>query len=352
MKKHKKSHSFEKTIFQCSMLLILFGMDCKAQNSSYEYVPIYDNAVWSVNTLKFMTHGDTVINKKTYLKVYLEEEDVAFEFDINKASYFCALRNDTATKRVYGVYKDTAEVVHVNKDGTTTRYYSDDTTEFLLYDFSLEVGDTISAAVFLDGEVPYGAGYPHSIVIYKFICTSISDSIMMLNDSSLRRRIYMDIVLPIGGNNQYWIESIGSTNGIFSSSAHSYIPYEFPSLRLLCYSVNDIQLIKFPEFDYDEFPDDCYCIGDIRNINEYNLIPEIKMYPNPVQDILTLEIAHANTVFPYRISLFDILGKELQCFEINDKQAKINLSHLNKGLYIIRITQSKNLVLYGKIIKN
>ena len=45
--------------------MLLFYLDsCKAQNSSYEYVPIYDNAVWSVNTLKFMTHGDTVIGKK------------------------------------------------------------------------------------------------------------------------------------------------------------------------------------------------------------------------------------------------------------------------------------------------
>ncbi len=351
MKKLKKSHSIEKTIFLYLILMILSGMQCKAQNDSSEYVPIPNNAVWSVNTLKFKTHGDTIINNKTYLKVYWEEEDVVFEFDINKVSYFCALRNDTATKRVYGVYKDTAEVVHVNKDGTTTRYYSDDTTEFLLYDFSLEVGDTISAGVFLDGEVPYGGGYPHSIVIYKFICTSLSDSLIMLNDSSLRKRIYMDIVLPIGENNQYWIESIGSTNGIFSSSAHSYIPYEFPSLRLLCYSVNDIPLIKFPEFDYDEFPDDCYCIGDIRNINEYILIPEIKMYPNPVHDILTLEIANINIVFPYRITLLDILGKELQWIDINDKQIKINLSYLNKGLYIIRINQSDNIVLYGKIIK-
>ena len=56
----------------------------------------------------------------------------------------------------------------------------------------------------------------------------------MLNDSSLRRRIYMDIVLPIGGNNQYWIESIGVQMD-FSSSAYSYIPYEFPSLRFLLF---------------------------------------------------------------------------------------------------------------------
>jgi len=69
-----------------------------AQNNNpadeYQYVPIPNNHIWSVNTMKFKTHGDTVINNKEYLKVYRDEKFVPSEFDMNSAKYYCALRND------------------------------------------------------------------------------------------------------------------------------------------------------------------------------------------------------------------------------------------------------------------
>jgi hypothetical protein len=68
------------------------------------YTLFPDNAIWSVNTVKYKTFGDTVINNPHYLKVYQQEKLQPFEFDINKANYFCAIRNDTVNKKVLGIY--------------------------------------------------------------------------------------------------------------------------------------------------------------------------------------------------------------------------------------------------------
>ncbi len=322
------------------IILIVWIGNAKAQTDTYEYVPVPDNAVWSVNTLKFKTFGDTIINDKSYLKVYWQTSKSPFEFDITKASYFCALRNDTVNKRVYGVYKEAVEVKHVKKYAVDS-YNSTDTTEFLLYDFSLKAGDTISAAVFFDysSQVLPDAD-PYQIIIYEFVCISTADSIITLNDNTVRRKITMNILnvyVANEANEQYWIEGIGSTNGLFSPTAYSYFVTCYAPRRLLCFSVNEELLISFPEFDYDSIPDDCYCIGDISNINEYSLTENILIFPNPVQDVLTVEIRDIDYLLPYRLAILDVLGKEIKHFNINDNKTTLNISDLSKGFYFLHI---------------
>jgi len=325
------------------LLFCLITVQLQAQQDTVAYIPIPDNAVWSINSLKFKTFGDTVINSKDYIKVYWQDESSPYEFDINKASYFCALRNDTAAKRVYGVYKEATEVVYVYRSGNTTKYNSTDTSEFLLYDFSLKVGDSVWAAAFFEYDSPY------KIMMYQYTSVLNSDSIIILNDSSYRKKIFMKIILPYEPDNQYWIEGIGSSNGIFTPATNLRLGTELPIRRLLCFAVNDEILIKFPEYDYDSIPDDCYSIGDISNIHEYGVDFNIKLYPNPVENIVTLEMLSTDIIFPYTITILDLLGKELQTVVTKDKQTNIDLTNLNKGLYIIKILKINK---FYKIIKN
>jgi hypothetical protein len=104
-------------------------------NDEYQYVPIPDNHIWSVNMFKYKTCGDTIINDKNYLKVYQQYEREPFDFDLSKAEYYCSLRNDTLNKRVYvvypynwpyGVYEYIAHYDYL------FLFYTTDTTEFLL----------------------------------------------------------------------------------------------------------------------------------------------------------------------------------------------------------------------------
>ena len=65
------------------------------------YHPITDGSVWSVSNEKYMTAGDTVLDGKTYLKIYRQVGDYPFEFSLEDAEYFAAIRNDAVGKKVY-----------------------------------------------------------------------------------------------------------------------------------------------------------------------------------------------------------------------------------------------------------
>lgn len=308
------------------LLFYLITIQLQAQQDTVAYIPIPDNALWSVNSLKFKTMGDTVINSKNYLKVYWQDENAPFEFDVKKASYCCAIRNDTAAKRVYGVYKEATEVVYKYKNGTSYKYNSTDTSEFLLYDFSLKTGDTVWAASFFD------TTFSSYIVVYQFVCVLNSDSSILLNDSSYRKKINMDINIYCGDNNQYWIEGIGSTNGFFTPA----IPpsgLEIQPRHLLCFAVNDEQLIQFPEYDYDTIPDDCYSIGNGSNINEIGSLSKFKLFPNPAQN--QLWISNEKEIIK-GLTIYDVVGKEVKRFSVNTTKTTLDVSDLVKGVYLVK----------------
>jgi len=76
-----------------------------------------------------------------------------------------------------------------------------------------------------------------------------------------------------------------------------------------------------------------------------NVKNKIKIYPNPATN--TLYIDNANTIFQYKI--FDCMGKLiLKNYSIYNE---INISHLNKGLYILKLQNGANFS-FHRFIKN
>ncbi|MDR1346575.1 MAG: hypothetical protein LBK03_07745, partial [Bacteroidales bacterium] len=215
----------------CLLLLILMLLfnapQATAQN--YEYVPFADNATWSINWRKYKTVGDTVIDNLHYLKVYGQVEDHPFNFDINEAHLATFIRNDTVNKRMYSLNLM-------------------DTTERLQYDFSMQVGDTITLTggyhdyyAIRVNEVSIVTGqnqYPYTLNVNNI------DSIITLADGSKRRQQLMHLIPTQGGGiqdirtvPQIWIEGIGGSTGLFLES-YQYIFWGvdggYP--RLLCYA--------------------------------------------------------------------------------------------------------------------
>jgi len=72
---------------------------------------------------------------------------------------------------------------------------------------------------------------------------------------------------------------------------------------------------------------------------------DLKVYPNPVSDILFIESENFNT-----IKLYDMLGREMLCKNGNDK-TEINISHLPNGIYIVAVFSEGKLMGNSKIIK-
>lgn len=76
-------------------------------------------------------------------------------------------------------------------------------------------------------------------------------------------------------------------------------------------------------------------------------IEDIRIYPNPVNEILNLE--HLRDVIIKRIIIFDLHGKELLLEEKNFFQ--IDVSNLNTGMYFISIESNIGKKLLNKFMK-
>ena len=81
-----------------------------------------------------------------------------------------------------------------------------------------------------------------------------------------------------------------------------------------------------------------------------NLSPEIKLYPNPANDMLVLQAG--NTVKNAHFQLFDVNGKIIEEGNIQNDITKINCSQWMPAMYLLKISNASN-SLFGtfKIIK-
>ena len=312
--------------------------DYVPESVPFPYTPFpTENAQWSVNNEKYALYGDTIINEKKYSKVYKQTADEAFEFDIDKAEYFCAIRNDVENKRVYGVYKKELPIKYHDNI-----YYTNRTSkkEFLLYDFSLNLGDTVSVANFDEAENDGFIRYVKfkrvetigiDITNNTFVTLHDNDSIFVLANGEQRKRILMENISETLF--QSWIEGIGSSDGPFNH--YNNFSFElFTIKRLLCFNENEECLYKQSSFDYDE-DDDCFTNYYPDNVVENNE-NDIMIYPNPTDDFINIENPSGSE---YSIDIYNDKGQKL-ISQSSSGISNINISDLPCGLYIITINSN------------
>jgi hypothetical protein len=66
-----------------------------------------------------------------------------------------------------------------------------------------------------------------------------------------------------------------------------------------------------------------------------------KVYPNPVQNLATIEYIPAAEFEVKQISIYNMMGVKVFSGEINKGKMYINVSHLSHGVYIVRIGEGK-----------
>jgi hypothetical protein len=135
------------------------------------------NAYFSVSYMKFWFNDDTIIEDLKYKKVYMQSHDTIADF--NKTHYFAVIREDTMAEKIYCIYGKHEE--------------------FLLYDFSVNVGDNVKF---------YSLWCWWTPQLKELIVKSI-DSVLI--DNLYRKRINFGY----NKHEESRIEGIGSTNGLF-----------------------------------------------------------------------------------------------------------------------------------------
>ena len=268
--------------------LLITSVLCGLAMSSYSQLKYFfpdSNAYFSVNWNKYWFQGDTVIENLKYKKVYVQSLDSIADF--NKARYYEAVREDTIGGKIYcGPY--------------------------LLYDFSVNVGDTVSYYSLWTGK---------SREVIKSI-----DSILI--DGQYRRRInFIHYEGWSEEETESWIEGIGSTNGLFSPGYYNLSSGTAP--KLLCVHV-DGKIIY-------QTHDKCYIPRSLINIVE-NKNETFKIYPTIVNNFLYIETDENIEDFNYKI--ISIQGQIISGGILANI---VNVSNLNKGFYFIVISDNKNI---------
>jgi hypothetical protein len=244
------------------------------QSATWNEVDIWQPGPTSI-TIRYydyiLVDEDTVIEQKTYQKIFRSD---------NQLTYVGGLRQ-TNDKRIY-------------------YYPMSDTTEHLLYQFGLEVGDTLTV---------HKSGQPTTILEIDSVFVGIT----------YRKRYQVQSIQGIFGP-EYWIEGIGSTKGLF----FPYDGYEFENSFWVCtYQSNGIsyQIGQPSAFN-------TYCTTSIDAI----AIPaSSEIFPNPTHD--HLNISEAMLKDGYQI--FDAFG--VNCTKLVSQQAMgvLDIQTLKAGMYFL-----------------
>ena len=80
---------------------------------------------------------------------------------------------------------------------------------------------------------------------------------------------------------------------------------------------------------------------DFVNIKEIETAGNIKLYPNPAKDEIRYDFTNDN---PILFELFDIQGHKLKTINVNSPSGRIDISGLNRGLYLVKIHIDKSIV--------
>lgn len=247
----------------------------------WENFTIYDDNM-TVDYPRYAINGDdTTYNGKRYLKLL---------GSINSQGYRGLIREDSL-KRIFFIPRDS-------------------TQEFLLYDFSLSIGDTAWL---------WRSEYQEPAGLYKFQITG-EDSIL-LNNGSYRR------VLKVN-NWTKWIEGIGGTGGLLFDGR-----MDLKIVKLTCFHQKGQTLI-------------CPGVG-IEEREQFQA--NLSISPNPFISGTTIHIDDTR-YDALQLRLYDISGKLVQQHNVAGNTYVLQREALESGIYFLEFANEQEVLAVKKLV--
>jgi hypothetical protein len=241
---------------------------------------------------KYYTDGDTLINAQTYVKIKKVEVPNINDVSLFPA-YTGAIRQDTLNKKIYVVLTDS-------------------TTEHILYDFSLQVGDTINSVL-------------HTLTAG---CLGFNTETIYLIDTiqvnGYDHRVFHYQGSCVGTDGSY-IEGIGSEFGLL-----------FPNLKDI--QESHLNCLKINNQSYYPYAN-VTCTLPTISVNDLDQLLDISIFPNPTSASFTISLPE-NTIESVAI-LFDAAGKEQLRLKVQGGDNNVDVSKLDHGIYLLQIGNSR-----------
>lgn len=190
-----------------------------------------------------------------------------------------------------------------------------ESAEFLLYDFSLNAGDSTTIYGYSGEPDPYPA-YIESV-----------DSLFVGGTYHKRLHVKSDF------QDFDFVQGIGALQGVF----YCDLPMTDWMCDLTCFSINGTAYA----LDGSGETWDVSCWETIDNKVPENT--EITVIPNPAQEMIRFSLPEI-----YNVEIYNAIGVKV----ITSTEAVINISHLNKGIYIAKVYYDKNSNTTIRFLKN
>ncbi|NUY82660.1 T9SS type A sorting domain-containing protein [Flavobacterium sp. MAH-1] len=259
-----------------------------------QYHPFLDNSAWNVRMYNFGGYSDHYIQPGTPVSVdgmdYMQFTDAAF------GNQTVLIREDIPSKKVYR-----------RIDGS----------DVLLYDFSLEVGDTFT--------LPNGQTL--AIVEISEVPTA---------DGGTTRRFFMNSFVF----SEVVYEGVGGDNHPFRYQ--SEMPAD-PALYNYCSYQDGVNIFNFGLANGGT-PTDCNSLG-----LPTSRIADVKLYPNPFSRQFT--ISNDSGFSDADIKLFDVTGREVRTLKhMSGNQIEIPRANLVSGIYALQIEENGKVISRKKLV--
>ena len=247
----------------------------------------------------YYVKGDTSMGHKAYKKIYVSGHAYLEASSVLDEPY-CKTTWNYRDIYAGGIREDSNRIYY---NGTDREWplFIPDTGELMLYDFNLEVGDTLPFPGFESSAKP-----------------TIDSVDSVLIDGKHKIRYWSGV--------GWTIEGIGNEGGLLESNGMYLEAYSV----FTCYSENEVPLYSPPHNS------DCSIIVGIEP-NSWPL-PEVQLYPNPSTGFynLTLNLEEASNV---SIAVYDMVGKRVVDVVnglTEQSQYEIDLSNFEEGIYFLR----------------
>lgn len=261
---------------------------------------IWGNKGYITEKHQFYLSVDTVLAGKTYHKIITRTPN-----NKSQPTYYGG-----------GIREDNAKVYYKHNADTTDN-------EFLIYDFSLNVGDTIRST------------YPTGLLSKKPVIMRIDT--LVLQNGEKRKEFHTQLFS--------YIEGIGSPGGFFSVLNSDVICTCDPEYSnvLVCFKKGDTNL-----YTNNTWCSDGSCC-DVLMANAKVAEDIFKVNVNQTSN--KIDITSVASIQQYKFELLDIRGSMLIQSNLNLNENTIDIAKLDKGLYLYRISVNGTLLKAGKIVK-
>ncbi len=267
---------------------------------------IQENKAWNVveclnwggcGTQTFKIMGDTTIGQREYKTLYSTN-------DTTLSNWF-----------KYGAIRENENKVYF--------YLFANEIEVLLYDFNLNVGESFIST---HNSIEY-QGCPIEMEV------SSIDTVSIENGEQRQRFNFSD--------GEKWITGIGSLNGLIYVGAYQCVIDMYYDLS--CCHENEELVFQSPNFDN--------CLINTVGLNENSTQMHHSVYPNPFTQFTVLNFDYSSSQ-TYRLQIINSTGQVVKRInQINSGKIEISGHQLNSGIYFYILTNDKNEIVSGKLMK-